>query len=113
MSLVAKTLTLLNQTAVAASTSVVINLVEAEGYAVGVHSANGSGSTVVKLQASVDGTNYVDIPSLTVTLTTGGQDTIWYVDRPTYAFAKLVVTYGSGAVDLFISCNLRVTQQGA
>lgn len=61
-------------------------------------------SQVVKLQASIDGTNFSDISGKTVTITAAGNQ-VWDLQFPTYLIVRTVVTPTSGAMTLVLNFN--------
>jgi hypothetical protein len=67
-------------------------------------------SSVVKLQASNDGTNWADISGATVTITTAGT-VIWSIANPPYMWIKAVVTMTAGVLNLSILGNAVVVPQ--
>lgn len=61
-------------------------------------------SQVVKLQMSVDGTNFEDISGKTVTVSSGGTK-VWDLQFPCYKYVRVVVTPTGGAMTLVINFN--------
>lgn len=82
--------------------SAALDLDEAVGYAIQVNlTDNGAGAGSVALQATVDGTNYVEISgtSTTIAFASGVQSIIWNVAEPFYKKVRVAYTISAGNID--------------
>lgn len=61
-------------------------------------------SQVVKLSASIDGTNFTDISGKTVTVSSAGNQ-VWDLQFPCYKVIRVTVTPTSGAMTLVLNFN--------
>lgn len=84
-------------------TSTAMDLSRIDGYAI---YAKWTGTPVgdIKLQASVDGTNYIDYPGSDIAITAAG-DAIWEVTTAYYDKIRVVYTFTSGTGTLNVQIN--------
>lgn len=61
-------------------------------------------SQIVKLQMSIDGTNFEDISGKTVTVSSTGTK-VWDLQFPCYKYVRVVVTPTGGAMTLVVNFN--------
>lgn len=84
-------------------TSDVVDLSKTDGYAV-FAKWTGSPNGTIKIQVSVDGSNYVDLDGST-TAVSGAGDALWEITTAYYDKVRVVFTFTSGSGTLNVHIN--------
>lgn len=92
-----KIITALTMTALAADTDVTIDVQDVDYASVQVTASAASGSNIIACYASNDGTNWVALTSMTVTVT-GATTSLFRLGAPDYRYLQVRFTAGSGSV---------------
>lgn len=92
-----KVITALSMTALAADTDVSLDIQGVDQLSVQVTATAATGSNVIACYASNDGTNWVALTSMTVTIT-GATSALFRLGAPDYRFLQVRFTFGSGSV---------------
>ena len=98
---------LLSKAAQAATVGAIVDLSDIDVASFQVVSTAQSGSNVIALYESVDGTNFVAVSGLTVTITTSPTDTMWHLNPVYSRYYKVLFTAGSGATTFTVTLNAR------
>ena len=97
----------LTGTALAANKSAILDLSEIDVLSMQVVSTAQSGSNVIALYESVDGSNFVAVSGDTVTVTTTPVNVIWHLSPVYSRYLKVLFTAGSGATTFKVTMNAR------
>ena len=113
MSDVVSLIKMFNQSAQAVTIGAVVDLSDIDVASIQVVSTAQSGSNVIALYESADGSNYVAVSGLTTTVTTSPVDVIWHVNPVYSRYYKVLFTAGSGATTFVVTlCARNNTSQG-
>lgn len=107
MSFVVSNAQVMSGTALAANKSAIIDCQDLDVLSLQVVSTAQSGSNVIALYESVDGTNFVAISGDTVTITTTPANVIWHLSPVYSRYTKVLFAAGSGATTFTVSMNAR------
>lgn len=94
-------------TALATNKSAIIDCQDIDVLSLQVVSTAQSGSNVIALYESADGSNFVAISGDTVTITTTPTNTIWHLQPVFSRYVKVLFTAGSGSTTFTVSLNAR------
>lgn len=83
--------------------SAIVNLANADVLSVGITVSAATGSNVLSLSESVDGINFAEVATLTIT---APGTTIWHVYPIFSKFKKILYTPGSGAASFTVTLNV-------
>ncbi len=107
MSMIVSNAQVMTGTALAANKSAIIDCQDIDVLSLQIVSTAQSGSNIIAAYESVDGTNFVALSGLTVTITTTPTDTIWHISPVYSRYVKVLFTAGSGATTFTITMNAR------
>lgn len=107
MSMIVQNGIVVTGSALAANKSAIIDCQDIDVLSLQVVSTAQSGSNIIALYESVDGTNFVAVSGDTVTITTGAVNIIWHLDPVFSRYLKVLFTAGSGATTFVVSMNAR------
>ncbi len=77
-----------------------VNITAAAGGGTHTLTPAAAGSNVAKMQKSVDGTNWVDVASQTVTIATSTGSAMLEIDNPNCPYVRVLYTPSAGAITL-------------
>jgi hypothetical protein len=98
---------IMKYSSLATTTGAVVDLSDIDVCSFQVVSTAQSGSNVIALYESVDGTNFVAVSGVTVTITTLNTDTVWHLNPVYSRYYKVLFTAGSGATTFNVTLNAR------
>jgi hypothetical protein len=107
MSMIVQNGIVVTGSALAANKSAIIDCQDIDVLSLQIVSTAQSGSNIVALYESVDGTNFVAVSGATVTITTSAVNIIWHLDPVFSRYLKVLFTAGSGATTFVVSMNAR------
>lgn len=93
----------MNFTNAATAHSVILDLADCDLLSVGITVTAASGSNTLSLDESVDGVNFVEVATLTIT---SPGTTIWHVYPVFSQYKKILYTPGSGAASFSVRLNI-------
>lgn len=102
-------LNIFNLTDQAADTSAILDCACVDVLSVQVVSTAQTGSSVIALYESVDGSNWVAISGDTETITTADTNVVWHLEPVFSRYVKVLFTYGSGACTFSVKVTARNT----
>lgn len=94
---------IMNFTNAAVGHSVVLDLADCDLLSIAITVSSATGSNILSLGESVDGINFVEVATLTIT--TPGT-TIWHVYPVFSQYKKILYTPGSGAASFTVRINI-------
>jgi hypothetical protein len=81
-----------------------VELINSSGTGTHTFTPSTFGGAVLKLQSSIDGNNFVDLPSCQVTINTSGTS-LFNVVEPAYRFLRFAYVPGAGSMSLTVVVN--------
>lgn len=93
--------------ALAANKSAILDCQDIDVLSLQVVSTAQSGSNIIAVYESVDGSNFVAVSGDTVTITTTPANVIWHLQPVFSRYIKVLFTAGSGSTTFTVSLNAR------